>query len=426
MEKKYEKKEFIKKGVFDIIETTGVLPFPTEIFPDNIQFIIKSLKENASFETQITGSTILFVASTIIGLSKKIIIKADAWEDTPNLWIAVVGKRGTMKTPATSYSLKPLVNSEKEFATRFEFDMSEYLKVPKKDRKEELRPKRRQRFSNDTTVEGLIDAMEYNHNGMGIYKDELNGFFEEMNRYKAGGNLEFYLSAFNGGVYVKNRKSYDPQTINDIYLSMLGSIQPEVLKEISGMQTRNGMLDRWLYTISDDVVPRTNDNEIPPEITAEYNMFVSNIINLCGSESVLSWLPGARNQFFEGVNEMEDMMEDENCDPLLFTYLSKMKTYFARILIVVCAMDNTNYIGIDHVNKAKSIIAYYVSTAVYTFVGFENQKTIDEIFKSENASTKKQRVIAVKKYFPSKNITEIAKMVGCIRAYASDVINDKR
>lgn len=413
-------------GSFDIVEPNQIAKFPLEIFPENIQHIINYLNENASFEKQIIGSTILFVVSTITGLNKKIIVKNGAWEDTPNLWIAVVGRRGTMKTPATSYALKPLVNDEKKYATEFEIAMNEFNKAKGKEQNDSERPKRQQRYSNDTTVEGLIDAMTYNFNGMGIYKDELNGFFEEMSRYKAGGNLEFYLSAFSGGTYVKNRKSYDPQTINDIYLSMLGSIQPEVLQRLSTEQTSNGMMDRWLYTISEDVVPHTNSNIIDTAITDEYHSFISNIAYNIGHFQELSWIPEAHESFIYGVNEMEDMMRDENCDPMLFTYLSKMKTYFARFIIIISVMDNINLIGTDQVNKAKLLVSYYISTAVYTFIGFENQNTLNQLFKTEKATTKKQRVLAVKKEFPDKTITDIAKLAGCIRAYASDIINGKK
>ena len=234
----YFKKE---RSKFDILSDNGKIRFPVEIFPEDLQFIIKSLYKYAGFEKQVTSSAILFVVSTLIGNGKKIHVKG-TWIDTPNLWLAVVGRRGTMKTHAINFCLKPLSEDEKMFAKQFNDELEEYYKQKKEDREESKRPRRRQRFSNDTTVEGLIHAMEYNANGMGIFKDELNGFFEEMNRYKSGGNLEFYLSAFNGGSYVKNRKSYDPQTINNIFLSMLGSIQPEVLRAIAASQISNGMI----------------------------------------------------------------------------------------------------------------------------------------------------------------------------------------
>jgi len=407
----------IRTNGYEFINAGNTAIFPTEIFPEKIQHVIKSLKENATFEPQIIGSTILFVASTIIGLSKKIIVKNGTWEDTPNLWIAVVGRRGTMKTPATSYALKPLVNDEKDYASRFEFDLAEFYKTPKKERDDENRPKRRQRFSNDTTVEGLIDAMQTNFNGMGIYKDELNGFFEEMNRYKSGGNLEFYLSAFSGGIYVKNRKSYDTQTINDIYLSMLGSIQPEVLSEIAKMQINNGMLDRWLYTLSDNIVPHTTDNEIPQIITDEYKKFIATISNNCTENSILEWMPDAKTVFFTGVNEMESMMADENCDPMLFTYLSKMKTYFARFITIITIMNNTDIITIEFVNHAVKLVAYYIHTATNIFIGFDNKLTLDSIYKSEFATTKKQKVIAIVKHLPDLNNTEISSITGISRQY---------
>ncbi len=420
MATKYRKKEY---NTFEIIEQNGVLPFPIEIFPDDIQYILNTLKTDASFETQVTGSTLMFVVSTIIGLSRKIVIKSGVWEDTPNLWISIVGRRGTMKTPASKYILKPLENAEKEFAAEFDRNISNWAATPKKDRKDEDKPKRRQRFSNDTTVEGLIDAMAYNANGLGIYKDELNGFFEEMNRYNTGGNLEFYLSAFNGGIYIKNRKSYDTQTVNDIYLAMLGSIQPEVLRDVSTTQTSNGMIDRWLYTISDDIIPSTNMNEIQPELTNSYSMFIESMIQRCSINKSLIWKNDARDLFINSLNEIEDIMRDD-CDKMLFTYLSKIKTYFARFVTIVSVMDNTDIISDEQVHKAKLLVAYYISTAMHTFIGFDNHITIDQMYKTEKAETMKAKVLAIRKHFKDKTVSDIAKMVGCTRIYASRVVNE--
>lgn len=402
-----------ENGRFDLLDDEGIPRFPLEIFPDDLQFIIKQLEKYASFEPQVIASSILFVASTIIGNSKIIEVK-EAWRDTANIWIAIVGKRGTMKSPAISYCLKPLMNKEKDFAREFDAALASYYEIPSKDRNEINRPHRTQRFTNDTTVEGLIKAMEYNWNGMGIYKDELNGFFEEMNRYKSGGNLEFYLSAFNGGTYIKNRASYDPQTINDIYLSMVGSIQPEVLKAIASTQTNNGMIDRWLYVISNDKIPRTTLDDIDSSVASSFQMKVANWINNCKSQEMLEWLPGAKETFNSAINEMEDMMETNE---EMLTYLSKLKTYFARFIVIICVIEYTNLIGIPEVNKAKQLIAYFLGTAQHMFVEFENQITLDKIVQIENASTKKEIVHAVIKHLPKLNNSQLSKFTGISRQY---------
>jgi hypothetical protein len=252
--------------------------------------------------------------------------------------------------------------------------------------------------------------MQYNYNGMGIFKDELNGFFEEMNRYKSGGNLEFYLSAFNGGTYVKNRRTYDPQTVNDIYLSMLGSIQPEVLTSIAAAQTSNGMIDRWLYVISDDRIPNTTSEDPPDEMMTEYNLFISNIINNCNGAHDMQWLPGAKDIFFDSINELEDMMRDESIDPAMFTYISKLKTYFARLITVITTMQLTQYIGVPEVLKAKKLILYFYLTAQHTFIGFQNQANVDKIYKIENATTPKEKVFALVKHLPDLNNSQLSRV----------------
>lgn len=396
--------------------------FPIEIFPTNIQTLINELDAKSGFEPQIISAAILFVISTIVGNSKRIKVKT-TWIDTPNLWLAIVGRRGTMKTPAVNYILKPLVRDEKRYDEDFLNAMRVHLAVPKKERDENNKPKRQQRYSNDPTVEGLIKAMADNPNGMGIYKDELNGFFEEMNRYKSGGNLEFYLSAYNGGQYIKNRMSYDPITVNDMYLSMLGSIQPEKLKQISGQNIENGMIDRWLYIESYNRIPNTTLDDIPDYITEEYDNFVCTIRDYQQNTLIdtLKWNDSAMVHFIERINIMESMMGADDCDDSLFTYLSKMKTYSARFIIIIAAIYNTNTITLDISHKAALLTSYFLEAAERTFIGFENRANIEIIFTQENAQTKKQKVLALKKHLPELNNTELAKIVPCSRQYVINV-----
>jgi len=404
---------------FEYISNGDKPSFPLDIFPENIRYVISRLSETSNFEIQIVSCAMLFTVSTIIGNSKQVKVKS-TWIDTPNLWIAIVGRRGTMKTPTVNYCIKPLTIDEKQYQFEFSNALSSYLAIPKKDRNENDRPARQQRYSNDPTVEGLIKAMNDNINGMGIYKDELNGFFEEMNRYSSGGNLEFYLSAFSGGQYIKNRASYDAITVDDIFLSMLGSIQPEKLKLLSGTNTDNGMLDRWLFVESDNRIPHTTLDDIPQPMTDEYTDFINGIANKSTGRTLLSWDEGALDRFVLYINHLEKRMAADNCEDSLFTYLSKVKTYTARFLVIVAVMNNTNIITIDIVNRAAKLSNYFIQTAIRTFISFENQNSISIIFENEEAKSKAEKVMALIKNMPEMNNSEISRQVPCSRQYVVD------
>lgn len=396
--------------------------FPLYIFPEKIENIINKLHDSAGFEKSVSAASILFTVSTLLGNSKSIKVKT-VWVDTPNIWIAIIGKRGSMKTPTINFGISPLKRDETEFSNTFDNEIMEWNKLDKDTKAKTIRPKRIQRFSNDVTVEGLIKAMKENPNGMGIFKDELNGFFEELNRYKTGGNLEFYLSAFSGGMYTKNRASYDAITIDNIFLSIIGSVQPQVLKQISTNNTVNGMIDRWLFVESNDDVYEFDFTDIDPQFVNEYHDFYSIIKDHSFTKSEMEWNDDSLSTFKEGMNAIESIMTDDTTSDQIFTYLSKMKTYFARFCVLIPVMYNTMKIEKYHVEYAFKLTTFFIDTALATFLGFENNTNIENIFKEENANTQKQKVIAISKHLPGISVTEIAKLVGCSRSYASTTVN---
>lgn len=407
---------------FEFQKADNKIEFPLFIFPPKIENIIKRLEDAAGFEKSVSAASILFTVSTIIGNSKTIKVKS-VWKDTPNIWIAIIGRRGTMKTPTINFGINPLKQDEKTYSERFESEIAVYNETKKEDRSESKRPIRQQRYSNDVTVEGLIRALKENPNGMGIFKDELNGFFEEMSRYKSGGNLEFYLSAFSGGLYTKNRASYDTITIDDIFLSIIGSIQPEVLKSVSATNTVNGMIDRWLFVESENGIYEFNFDDLDPKFVLEYNNFIDEIKTISKINDELVWSIEGIDSFKEGMNGIETLMKDDNTSDQIYTYLSKMKTYFARFCALIPVMWGSLTIDKFHVEYAFSLITFFINTALNTFLEFENTRNIENIYKIENASTQKQKVMAICKHLPELKVTEIAKLVGCSRSYASTTVN---
>lgn len=417
---------FLKKNEnkmeFEFNDLDPISDFPIETFPKPIASLINQLEKYSGFEPAIVSSAILFVVSTIIGNSRFIQVKS-TWIDSPNLFIAIVGRRGSMKTPTVNYCLKPLMDDEKKFQIKYNEDLQDWLKIPKKNRNEENQPRRKQRFSNDLTVEGLVKTMNYNSNGLGIYKDELYGLFEEMNRYHSGGNIEFFLSAFSGGQFIKNRATSTTVTINEIFLSILGSIQPEKLKKLASTNTDNGMIDRWLFVESKNKAPRTTVEDMPSSLTSNYHSFINTISNNCQEYKLMQWDHGAHGSFIKKLNNIEDLMNSENCKPNLFTYLSKMKTYLARFVTIIATMEGTEVITIDNVNKAVQLGKYYIQSALRTFLSFENQNMIFEVLRRENAKSNKEKVKALLKYFPDMKNTDISTFLNITKRH---VINLKK
>lgn len=409
---------------FEYKENGNFKEFPTNIFPEKIENLIDALYINVGFEKSVSASAMLFAVSTIIGNSKSIKVKTP-WIDTPNLWIAIVGKRGTMKTPTIKFPLTPLQRDEVGYAEEFEEKLASWNRLDKEEQAHQDKPKRRQRITTDITAEGMVKLLKENPNGIGIVKDELNGLFKEMSRYNSAGVLEFLLSAYSGGQFVKNRATQDSITIDNIFLSIIGTIQPQVLKQMANTNTDNGFIDRWLYVKSENKIPDFDINQdIDIALIESYNSFIRRIKDQTISQEQMKWGEKSRTEFQDSINNIRRIMKHDNTSDQLSTYLAKIETYLARFCILIAIMDMDIIIEKKHVQKAFMLAKYYIWTAENTFIGFENEEEINAIYKTADATTKKQKVIALHKNLPKMTHKQIAEEVGCNKSFVTRTITN--
>jgi putative DNA primase/helicase len=182
----------------------------------------------------------------------------DSWLVVPNLWGAVVGTPGMMKTPAVNEGLiffreiaererftfeKKLETSEfeKEFSEAQKSTLKRSMakaKASEKDRFQEQfqnlqteNPKEKRLWTADVTVEKLGELLNENPNGMLIMRDELTGWFRMLERPGHEQDRAFYLEAWNGeGSFTFDRIGRGKTHIKNLTVSVLGTIQPSMIE----------------------------------------------------------------------------------------------------------------------------------------------------------------------------------------------------
>lgn len=110
-------------------------------------------------------------------------------------------------------------------------------------------PKNRQFMLNGATPESLDQVHDSNRNGVFIFYDELQDFFDNVNSYNKGNIAGKLNSAYVNGPIIVNRKSSDYIiNIPTSFYSILGSLQPLVVKQYFGKQL-NGLFQRFCYVL---------------------------------------------------------------------------------------------------------------------------------------------------------------------------------
>lgn len=293
------------------------LTFPIDIFPKDFQYYILECNTKLCSNIDFMGVSLVWAMSVIIGNSVKIEVKK-GWIEPCSVWIAAVGKAGIGKTPSINNIIHPLqrINSReiKEFIKRNN-EYQEYASLSKKEKQqtEEIKkPKKRQFIANDITLEALVDLHQDCDNSVGVFKDELAGWFKDMNKYRAGSDLEHWLSSWSGKSINLNRITRAGSFVESPMIPVLGGIQPGVFNNFYTEENKdNGFLDRMLLSFPDVLVDEYNENEL--------------------NEALLKWYKEAIIYIYDAVKSIIVRNEDDNIEPYISYFSDEAKKEWKRI-----------------------------------------------------------------------------------------------
>jgi hypothetical protein len=140
------------------------------------------------------------------------------------------------------------------------------------------KPNKKQFIADDITLEALVDLHQEVTTGVGVFKDELAGWLKDMNKYREGSDLEFWLSTWSGTSVNVNRLTRVGSFVENPFIPVIGGIQPAVLNELYNQEKKiNGFMDRMLISYPDVTIPKYNDEEISTDAIIWYNSIIANL-----------------------------------------------------------------------------------------------------------------------------------------------------
>jgi hypothetical protein len=274
--------------------------FDTRLLPEALEEWIGDISERMQCPPEFPSVAALVAAASIIGNRVRICPKrADAWRVVPNLWGAVVGRPGMLKSPALNEAFTPMkarerlareeydrgiqdFNFEREFAEAQKTNLRSQMKKAKNaGDKEALRkeyvaadipmPVERRYIVNDPTVEKLGELLNQNPRGLLLFRDELVGWLKSLEREGREQDRTFYLETWDGtGDYVYDRIGRGTLRINNMTLSILGGIQPGPLMQylhsaLQGGAGDDGLIQRFQLLVYPDAPTTWRNIDRAPE-----------------------------------------------------------------------------------------------------------------------------------------------------------------
>ena len=361
-----------------------VLPFDYSYLPDALRGYVKDISERMQCPPDFAAVGVLVMMATIIGRKVGIRpMKHNDWTVIPNLWGAVVGNSGVMKSPTLSAALSPI---KKLQAAAYEIfneakakhdAQAELAKLQQSVNKTEARkalkgnksadvngllqsndtddaPILKRFITNNASYEALGELLMENPNGLLVEADEIIGLLKQLD---AGGQevaRSFYLTAADGDKpYTFDRIMRGKGLhIDALCLSIIGGIQPGVLAEYVRQATgggagADGLLQRFGLMVYPDISPDWKEVDRYPDSTAReaVNMLAERLdsmttaeigaeVDRYGGVPFLRFDDAAQVLFSEWRATLEARLRSGEEHPAIVSHLSKYRKLIPSLALI--------------------------------------------------------------------------------------------
>jgi len=374
--------------------------FPYEVFPEPVKKFITETNKCLNFPIDFIGVSVLYAISVATGNSHRVEYKR-GWQENCVMYLTLVGSPGTNKSHPLTLALKPILavdeaNNYNYLQEKKAYDIEVAVAKKKKDGSENriIKPIRKKIILTDFTPEALAKIHSENQRGIGVYSDEFAGWFKNFNRYKGGSEMEFWLSCWSGKSINVDRISADPIFVSSSSVSVIGTIQNKVLKQLaSDGRENNGFLDRILFAIPDNLKKEYwDDREVALNVIDGWTKAITKLLaipDLSDSKgiitpNVLNFSPEARHLLKQWQVENTDEA-NESDDEIIKGLHSKMEIYILRFCLILemakfsCDESAKIEISLDSAKGAVKLSEYFYNSTIKVYSIISNIKVRDRV-----------------------------------------------
>jgi Protein of unknown function (DUF3987) len=369
-------------------EEQNTLSFPLNVFPKIIQEIVEKSKETLNYPIEFTASSMLYAVSIAIGNTHRVVIK-NGFEQAPIVYLCLVAPSGSVKSHPLEFAIKPLQLADEKSFKQYKLAIEAYniAKMEAKSQSENTKSEMLKRpfwtkfLISDYTPEALYSVHANNLRSIGVYIDELAGWFKNFERYNKNSQQEFWLSAWSGKQISIDRKMSDSILITHPFISVAGTIQTALLTEITKENRgRNGFIDRILFVKPPNLIKQGwHDKEMPIELVEKYHSIIDKLISLPTNinehgqveTTKVRFSPSAREKIFAWVNSINTPLVNQTDNDDLKGIYTKLEMYVPRFALILHLLEwasgdtsQKNEIGLESVKGAIELAEYFRNSAL--------------------------------------------------------------
>jgi hypothetical protein len=381
--------------------------FPVDVLPESCRRFVREAAASIGCAPDLVSVPLLGLLSAAIGNSRQLQLKR-GWKESAALFAVVVAEPGDKKTPAQKAALTPVWQAQERFKRKYQERCEAYEEKLRKWKADERaaakegepappkpeEPAMGHAVVHDITVERLADILDETPRGVVSVQDELSGWVLAMNQYKAGGkeaDRQFWLRVWSNSPVKVDRKSRKiPAVIAQPWISVVGSIQPEILPGLD-IGRNDGMMDRFLYSYPEPQRMRHTDDEVSVAAERAILELYNELTSLKMPESDGEPFPGTvpmTEEAWQVFKELADELSEEahglGFPGRLRGAWSKLEAYLARLSLIlalsrVAGTEEREQVEPRDVVAASLLVGYFKAHARRVFAELHGADPMDSL-----------------------------------------------
>ncbi|NOI80559.1 DUF3987 domain-containing protein [Vibrio tubiashii] len=285
-----------------LIEDTlpKALKLRDEMLPKSIRrYVLEKSFSVDNMPPDFLAVALIVMAGAMIGSNVEIEPKKnDSWRVACVIWSLLVGKASARKTPALSSAISFVdkvktdviapKNKRNEAIHKVKVKRTEAARIELEKQLEDASehgddkiiaeiadklsllpdlstPDQKEVYINDSTIEALTICAQSSPSGITVIRDEISGLLSAFSQSGRTHERALYLEGFNGkrNPYIVRRVGRDPLTLPQLFINVLGGIQPDMLaphiqSALNG-KSNDGFLERCLQM---SVLPEISERRV--------------------------------------------------------------------------------------------------------------------------------------------------------------------
>lgn len=425
--------QFVAAPEAPTIKANALNEPPIYGLPQSVQDFIIDVCTKKQVPIEFVLSPLLAVAGTMAG--RNAILDGRGYENAPCFWCLVVADAGANKSFPQALITDPLDRINRELIqtnkTELQQWQTECAMLTKKAKGEKPtlppRPPKCRVEVSDTTREALDEILAGSPYGVCQVRDELSGWLADIGRYGKSGEIQSYLSYWNGRGATIDRKGEVGTTEADrVLFNICGTTQPDVLPDCFPKQyIVNGFAHRFMFFWPQIIPPKKIERYPLKPDTFQWDRLMQNLNAIRQYSTRITLSEEATDIAMQYEQEIEEAKALTETSQYEMGALSKLNIYMLRLacvsrMLAIAEGDTSLEVTVKEMEWATDLCRYLHTTQMRVYeVLMCGRKT--------KPMTDREIIREVMRRYADKGVTQgkLAKALGVTQAYISQCVNPK-